>query len=93
MQNDQLKQAYRRAGSDFLAADLECMFRRLNVDDPKFHEAVALHNLIQAKIFEMIGQDKAQVNMFYRGLAHKLLEKRAKKSFIKQLCEVIIGER
>jgi hypothetical protein len=90
MQQDSLQQAYRRAGEDFLAADLECMFRKLSINDP---EGVALHNLIQGKIFEMIGQDQIKANMFYRSLAHKLLEKRAKKSFIKQLCEVLIGER
>jgi hypothetical protein len=89
MQNkDSIKQAYRRAGEDFLASDLECMFRTIKTDEDK-----ALHNLIQKKVFDMIGQDQAHANMFYRLLAHKLLEKRAKKSFIKQLCEVIIGER
>jgi len=83
-----LSTGYRRAGTDFLAADLECMFRVI-----KTPEDVALHNVIQAKIFEMIGQDKAEVNMFYRRLAHKLLLKRAKRSFLKQLSQVLIGER
>lgn len=88
MNKDLIKQAYQRAGEDFLAADLEVMFRVIKTDEDK-----AYHNLIQKKIFEMIGQDQMQVNVFYRTLAHKLLQKRAKKSFIKQLCEVIIGER
>ena len=88
MEKDSLKGAYQRAGEAFLAADLEVMFRDIKTD-----EDMAAHNLMQKKIFDMIGQDQAQVNIFYRGLAHKLLQKRAKKSFIKQLCEVIIGER
>jgi len=83
-----IREAYTRAGSDFLASDLECMFRVISTP-----EDIAAHNHIQCKVFEMIGQDQARVNMFYRGLAHKLLQKRAKKSFVKQLCEVIIGER
>ena len=81
-----IREAYTRAGSDFLASDLECMFRVI-----KTPEDIALHNLIQKKMFDMIGQDQAQANMFYRALGHKLTRKRAKKSFIKQLCEVIIG--
>jgi len=83
-----ISDAYRRAGNDFLAADLECMFRVI-----KTPEDMALHNVIQEKIFKMIGQDKSEVNMFYRKLAHKLLRKRAKQSFLKQLSEVFIGER
>ena len=83
-----LSDAYRRAGNDFLAADLECMFRVI-----KTPEDMALHNVVQDKVFEMVGQDKAEVNMFYRRLAHKLLRKRAKRSFLKQLSEVLIGER
>lgn len=88
MQEDSLKQAYRRAGEAFLAADLEVMFRNIKTD-----EDIAAHNLMQKKIFNMIGSEQAVASVFYRTLAHKLLEKRAKKSFIKQLCEVIIGER
>jgi len=84
--NSDIKAAYGRAGSDFLASDLECMFRVIRTP-----EDIALHNLIQKKVFEMIGQDQMQANMFYRALGHKLMRKRAKKSFIKQLCEVIIG--
>ncbi len=80
-------EAYSRAGNDFLAADLECMFR-----DIKTPEDIALHNVTQKKVFEMVGQDMAEVNMFYRKLAHKLLEKRAKQSFLKMLSEVLIGE-
>ena len=81
-----LSDAYLRAGHDFLAADLECMFRVI-----KTPEDIALHNVIQKKVFEMVGQDKAKVNMFYRNLAHRLLQKRAKQSFLKQLSEVLIG--
>ena len=88
MTNTPLSDAYRRAGNDFLAADLECMFRVI-----KTPEDMALHNVVQEKIFEMVGQDNAKVNMFYRNLAHKLLLKRAKRSFLRQLSEVLIGER
>ncbi len=87
-QDTNLSSAYRRAGSDFLASDLECMFRVI-----KTPEDIAMHNVIQAKVFKMVGQDKAKVNMFYRRLAHRLLKKRAKRSFLKQLSEVLIGER
>ena len=82
-----LSDAYRRAGSDFLAGDLECMFRTL-----KTPEDIALHNVIADKVFKMVGQDKADVNLFYRSLAHKLLQKRVKRSFLRQLSEVLIGE-
>ena len=88
MESNLLSQAYSRAGSDFLASDLEYMFRVI-----KTPEDIAMHNVIQAKIFKMIGQDKAQVNRFYRMLAHKLLLKRAKRSFLKMVSEVLIGER
>jgi len=88
MEKDGLQDAYKRAGEAFLAADLEVMFRNIKTD-----EDMAAHNLMQRKIFKMIGQDEYEVSSFYRRIAHKLLEKRAKKSFIKTLCEVIIGER
>lgn len=83
-----LSSAYRRAGNDFLAADLECMFRVIKTD-----EDIALHNVTQKKVFEMIGEDKEQVNLFYRTVAHRLLQKRAKQSFLKMVSEVLIGER
>lgn len=88
MHNDKLSQAYRRAGNDFLAEDLECMFRVI-----KTPEDIALHNVIQKKVFKMIGQDKADANLFYRRLSRRLLEKRAKRSFLKMLSAVLIGER
>jgi len=81
-----LSSAYARAGQDFLSGDLECMFRVI-----KTPEDIALHNVIQAKIFKMIGQDIEEANMFYRLLAHKLLEERAKRSFLKQLSEVLLS--
>ena len=70
MADNLLSQAYRRAGNDFLASDLECMFRVI-----KTPEDTALHNVMQKKVFEMVGQDKAAVNMFYRQLAHRLKKK------------------
>ena len=88
MSESTLSSAYRRAGNDFLASDLECMFRVI-----KTPEDIALHNVIQEKVFKMVGKDMAEVNMFYRALAHVLLRKRAKRSFFKQLSEVLIGER
>lgn len=89
MANDNsLSSAYRRAGHDFLAEDLECMFRVI-----KTPEDTALHNVIQAKVFRMIGEDQQDANRFYRLLAEKLLQKRAKRSFLKQVSEVLLGER
>ncbi len=86
--DNNLSLAYSRAGHDFLAEDLECMFRVI-----KTPEDIALHNVIQAKVFKMIGQDKEAANRFYRLLSGKLLQKRAKRSCLKQLSEVLLGER
>ena len=83
-----LSNAYRRAGNDFLAGDLESTFRVLKTD-----EDIALHNHMVKKIIRMVGQDKAKANYFYRSLAHRLLEKRAKRGFLKMLSEVLTGER
>ncbi len=89
MEKDKLiSDGYSRAGVDFLAADLEPMFRILRTP-----EDVALHNVITKKVFDMIGQDKIEVNRFYRTFAGKLLQERVKKSFLRQLCEVLIGEQ
>ena len=88
MNDDSLKQAYRRAGNDFLAKDLECMFRVIRTP-----EDMAAHNFVQAKVFEMIGQEKIHGNMFYRALSHKLLLKRAKQSFLQKVAAVIVGEK
>ncbi len=88
MEKKQLSSGYRRAGNDFLAEDLESILRYI-----KSPEDAALHNVMLAKVLKMIGQDKTEVNMFYRLLAHKLLRKRARHSFLKQLSEAIIGER
>ncbi len=87
-QDNNLSSAYARAGHDFLAEDLEYMFRVI-----KTPEDIALHNVIQAKVFKMIGGDMKDANRFYRLLAGKLLHKRAKRSFLKQLSEVLLGER
>ena len=83
-----LSSAYRRAGQDFLAGDLESMFRVLKTD-----EDIALHNHMVKKMVRMVGQDKAQVNLFYRTVAHRLLQKKTKRSFLKLLGEVITSER
>lgn len=87
-QDNNLSSAYARAGHDFLAGDLECMFRVI-----KTPEDIAMHNVIQAKVFKMIGEDMEKANKFYRLLAGKLLKKRAKRSFLNQLSEVLLGER
>ena len=88
MMDDSLKQAYRRAGNDFLAKDLECMFRVIKTPDD-----IATHNIMQAKVFEMIGQDKIHATMFYRALSHKLLLERSKKTFLQNVAAVIVGEK
>lgn len=84
--DNSLSSAYARAGHDFLAQDLECMFRVI-----KTPEDIALHNVIQAKIFKMIGEDMKDANKFYRLLAGKLLKKRAKRSFLKQLSGILLS--
>jgi len=58
----------------------------------KTPEDMALHNVTQEKVFKMIGQDKAQVNLFYRALAHKLLREQTRRSFLEMATEVLIGK-
>lgn len=79
-----LSTCYRLAGNDFLASDLECIFRDLQTP-----EDIALHNHMVKKVVKMIGQDKLKATYFYRACSHKLLQKRAKKSLLKQLAEVL----
>ena len=75
---------YRLAGNDFLASDLECIFR-----DLKTPEDIALHNHMVKKVVKMVGQDKLEATFFYRAMSHRLLRKRAKMSLIKQIAEVL----
>ena len=79
-----LSTCYRLAGNDFLASDLECIFRDLQTP-----EDIALHNHMVKKVVKMIGQDQQKATYFYRALSHRLLRKRAKKSLLKQLAEVL----
>ena len=88
MDAKRLSTCYRLAGEDFLASDLELMFRKIETP-----EDTARHNVIQEKIFAMIGQDMAEVNVFYRMLSHKLLHKRAKLSFLQQVAELLNRKR
>ena len=84
MEAKTLSACYAQAGNDFLAGDLECIFRVL-----ESQEDIALHNHMVKKVVKMVGQDKEKANLFYRTLAHRLLRERAKQSLLKQVAEVL----
>ncbi len=85
MDGKELLASYERAGNDFLASRLEGAFRLL-----KTPEDVALHNVIVKEVLVMV-TGKEQVNRFYRLMARGLLEKQAKRSFLKIAAEAIFG--
>jgi hypothetical protein len=84
MDGELLSTCYRLAGNDFLASDLESIFR-----DLKTPEDIALHNVMVKKVVKMVGQDKLKATFFYRALSHRLLRKRAKQSLLKQIAQVL----
>jgi len=82
-----LSAAYRRAGEDFLATRLEGMFREIKTPDD-----IALHNVILKEVMLMIDDTKkGEALMFYRILAHSLLEKEAKRGFLKKVAKSIFS--
>ena len=85
MDGKELLAGYERAGNDFLASRLEGAFRLLKTQDD-----VALHNVIVEEILAMV-TGKENVNRFYRLMARSLLEKQAKRSFLKMVAEAIFG--
>ena len=85
MDGKELLAGYEQAGNDFLASRLEGAFRLL-----KTQEDVALHNVIVEEILAMV-TGKENVNRFYRLMARSLLEKQAKRSFLKMVAEAIFG--
>ncbi len=85
MDGKELLAGYERAGNDFLAYRLEPMFRQL-----KSPEDVALHNVVQQEVMAMV-TGKDNVNRFYRLMARSLIEKQAKRSFLKIAAEAIFG--
>lgn len=85
MDGKELLAAYERAGNDFLASRLEGSWRLL-----KTPEDVALHNVIVKEVIAMV-TGKDNVNKFYRLMARGLIDKQAKRSFLKIAAEATFG--
>ena len=80
-----LADAYRRAGSDFLAYNLERLFRHIATEQDK-----ASHNNMLEEVMLMVGDEPK--NVFQR-LAETMLKKRTqekkRRSFIKMVADIL----
>ena len=75
-----LLNGYRMAGSDFLATEIEGMFR--NIVTP---EDIALHNITLQKVLAMLGSDP---KLFFKELARRSIEAK-RKSYARMVAETI----
>ena len=72
---------YRMAGADFLATEIEGMFRNIVTDEDK-----ALHNMTLQKVLAMLGPDP---KLFFKELARKTTEIK-RKSYARMVAETIL---